>query len=194
MFKVRVRSRGRGRVMITENSPYDMVSNPNPNPNPNPIIFKAASIKLGLDYAVMHNMHVQGETNMSVTGVSTDRVEHVSALSKKDLENLLKHGAYDIFREEKEGQVSVSVRVGVRVGVGVRVRVRVRFSVVIYIETLTLTLTLTLTHQAAEESNRFCEADIDQILSRSAVVIHDGTKGDPNPNPNPNRFTVVYLL
>jgi hypothetical protein len=43
---------------------------------------------------------------------------------------ILSLGAYDIFREEKDGQ-------------------------------------------SLEESNRFCEADIDQILSRSAVVIHD---------------------
>jgi chromodomain-helicase-DNA-binding protein 6 len=98
------------------------------------VMFKAASIKLGLDYAVMHNMHGQGgNSTAGVSGVSADRVEHVSGLSKKELENLLKHGAYDIFREEKEGQ-------------------------------------------SIEESNKFCEADIDQILSRSAVVIHDGKK------------------
>jgi hypothetical protein len=46
---------------------------------------------------------------------------------------ILSLGAYDIFREEKDGQ-------------------------------------------SLEESNRFCEADIDQILSRSAVVIHDAKK------------------
>lgn len=82
----------------------------------------------GLDYAVMHNMHAGEPTGLE--GMSTDKVEHVSALTKKDLENLLKHGAYDIFKEEKEGKEQ-------------------------------------------EESNRFSEADIDQILSRSSVVIHD---------------------
>ena len=46
---------------------------------------------------------------------------------------ILSPGAYNIFREEKDGQ-------------------------------------------SLEESNRFCEADIDQILSRSAVVIHDAKK------------------
>ena len=97
------------------------------------MMFKAASIKLGLDYAVMHNMHGQGGVSTSVEGISSERTEHISALSKKELENLLKHGAYDIFREEKDGQ-------------------------------------------SIEESNKFCEADIDQILSRSAVVIHDGKK------------------
>jgi hypothetical protein len=89
-------------------------------------MFKAASIKLGLEYAVMHNMNTGGSAGLE--GMSTDKVEHVSALSKKDLENLLKHGAYDIFNEEKAGL-------------------------------------------AQEESNRFSEADIDQILLRSSVSL-----------------------
>ena len=55
-------------------------------------MFRAASIKLGLDYAVMHNMHGQGGAIPGVEGVSADRVENISALSKKELENLLKHG------------------------------------------------------------------------------------------------------
>lgn len=58
-------------------------------------MFRAASIKLGLDYAVMHNMQGQGGgggTVQGVEGISADRVENVSALSKKELENLLKHG------------------------------------------------------------------------------------------------------
>ena len=61
-------------------------------------MFRAASIKLGLDYAVMHNMQGQGGggggTVQGVQGVSADRVENVSALSKKELENLLKHGVH----------------------------------------------------------------------------------------------------
>ena len=47
----------------------------------------------------MHNMQGQGGgggggagTVQGVEGVSADRVENVSALSKKELENLLKHG------------------------------------------------------------------------------------------------------
>lgn len=55
-------------------------------------MFRAASLKLGLDYAIMHNMK-GGERNSSG-----------GSLSVKELESLLKHGAYDIFREEKEGQ------------------------------------------------------------------------------------------
>ena len=137
-------------------------------------MFKAASIKLGLDYAVMHNMdgkvgrnlnwrntnvtlpYSQGlfypdkrpnpnptpnntdekvmennpnadddeeegsgqgrksksksgqkqglGVNSNLDGVTSERAEYVSNMSKKELENLLKHGAYDIFREEKDGQ------------------------------------------------------------------------------------------
>jgi superfamily II DNA or RNA helicase len=52
-------------------------------------MFRAASLKLGLDYAIMHS----GEKKASG-----------GALSTKELESLLKHGAYDIFREEKEGE------------------------------------------------------------------------------------------
>jgi hypothetical protein len=57
-------------------------------------MFRAASIKLGLDYAVMHNMQGQGGAVQGINGVGADRVENVSALSKKELENLLKHGPY----------------------------------------------------------------------------------------------------
>ena len=51
-------------------------------------------------------------------------------MSKKELENLLKHGAYDIFNESKDGS-------------------------------------------GEAESRDFCDADIDSILQRSSVVIHD---------------------
>lgn len=127
-------------------------------------MFKAASLKLGLDYAVMHNMsnaaaaqeqlqslkvdladaHGDEEVNAvsetktnsaragrrsnrgrkEIEGISLDRAEHYSSLSKKELENLLKHGAYDIFREEKDGTTT-------------------------------------------EETNKYYEADIDQILQVS---------------------------
>lgn len=128
------------------------------------IMFKTASMKLGLDYAVMHNLnhassvlldsaadsitelpldsgakqhrgkrgkHSKGGNNSeSIEGVSAERVESMAALSKRELENMLKHGAYDIFREGKDGM-------------------------------------------GDEESVRFAEADIDQILERAAVVMHD---------------------
>jgi chromodomain-helicase-DNA-binding protein 7 len=59
-------------------------------------MFRAASVKLGLDYAVMHNMSGRME------GISADRsAAHVSELSRKELENLLKHGAYGAFSEDK---------------------------------------------------------------------------------------------
>ena len=63
-------------------------------------MFRAASMKLGLDYAVLHNLG--GGSRSGLTGVSSDRAEHASALSKRELENLLKHGAYDMFHEGKE--------------------------------------------------------------------------------------------
>lgn len=61
------------------------------------VMFRAASIKLGLDYAVMHNMQGQGGAAQGIDGVGADRVENISALSKKELENLLKHGPYRTF-------------------------------------------------------------------------------------------------
>ena len=53
-------------------------------------MFRAASMKLGLDYAVMHNMR----GNAVMEGINSERTDHVSALSKKEQEYLLKHGAY----------------------------------------------------------------------------------------------------
>jgi hypothetical protein len=111
------------------------------------VMFKAASLKLGLDYAVMHNMTSassaqqqlqlirediadfetqqaegqgegeeaearkpavsskgrRGKGKKEIEGISLERAENYSSLSKRELENLLKHGAYDIFREEKDG-------------------------------------------------------------------------------------------
>ena len=55
-------------------------------------MFRAASMKLGLDFAIMH--HMKGTNDKKAAG---------SNLSTKELEALLKHGAYDIFREEQEG-------------------------------------------------------------------------------------------
>ncbi|RYH10748.1 hypothetical protein EON65_39260 [archaeon] len=95
------------------------------------VMFKAASLKLGLDYAIMHNLKngsaqgvgsgdgvgdgeavgkkgkkggKRGIDESSLQGISTTRAETFSSLSKRELENLLKHGAYDIFLEEKTGQ------------------------------------------------------------------------------------------
>ena len=121
-------------------------------------LFEAASMKLGLDYAVMHNMRAQSnnsnenlkigspennkgrkkrkhgledEPDADQTGsLIVSENSAVGNLSKKEIERLLKHGAYDIFREEKAGI-------------------------------------------SEEESRKFCEADIDQILQRSSVIVHD---------------------
>jgi hypothetical protein len=71
----------------------------------------------------------------SLEGISGERSENISSLSKKELENLLKHGAYDMFKKDDNGE-------------------------------------------ADAESTKFCEADIDQILQRSSIVIHGGNKQD----------------
>jgi hypothetical protein len=107
------------------------------------VMFRAASMKLGLEYAVMHNLgstvevpqqatrsgRKRGSINAVLEGISTEKAEHVSSLSKKELETLLKHGAYDMFIEDKEGI-------------------------------------------AETESSKFVEESIEQILERSSVIIH----------------------
>lgn len=109
-------------------------------------MFRAASIKLGLDYAVMHNMDqsvalmTANSTNtrgrggkqqqqQQLAGISNERADTVSALSRRELENLLKHGAYDIFMEEKDGK-------------------------------------------SENESKAFVEESIEQILERSSIFMH----------------------
>eukprot|EP00981_Chlorochromonas_danica_P016009 scaffold15198_cov338-Ochromonas_danica.AAC.1 len=111
------------------------------------VMFKAASLKLGLDYAVMHNLkmaskkalqnvgdsggaqaagagdkegggsdkklkrhkrHADEKDSSGLAGISSTRAENFSALSKRELENLLKHGAYDIFLEERSGASDVA--------------------------------------------------------------------------------------
>ena len=87
------------------------------------VMFKAASLKLGLDYAIMHNLQLdRSDSTTAAHGTLTTtkkkgerqldsnetmeraRAEHASSMSKKELENLLKYGAYDIFREEQDGR------------------------------------------------------------------------------------------
>ena len=66
-------------------------------------MFQAASIKLGLDYAVMNKM--QGNSSVpTLAGISNEKADHFSVLSKKEQENLLKHGAYDVFNEERNAR------------------------------------------------------------------------------------------
>lgn len=72
-------------------------------------LFNVASMKLGLDYALMHNLRSQygRETTSKKRVLGDDGETAINAsenLTKKEIENLLKHGAYDMFREEKEGQ------------------------------------------------------------------------------------------
>ena len=87
-------------------------------------MFHTASVKLGLAYAIA------GGKNPNEIDTDSQKNKNFSSLSKKELENLLKHGAYDIFNESKDGT-------------------------------------------GEDESRNFCDADIDSILERSSVVIHD---------------------
>jgi hypothetical protein len=105
-------------------------------------MFQSASLKLGLDYAVMHNTSqnaqamAKGVLNSPSKPIAKQQLppaESVS-LSNKEIEGLLKHGAYDMFREEKEG---ISEQV----------------------------------------STNFNDADIDSILARSTVILHDNAGG-----------------
>ena len=59
-------------------------------------MFQRANLKLGLDKAVLNPL------KQSIT--SDGRVSEVPKMSKKDAETLLKYGAYDFFKEEREGR------------------------------------------------------------------------------------------
>ena len=105
-------------------------------------MFHAASLKLGLDYAIMRGsndsenkvkVEKRGRRKVSEDEQTASINRTSSSMSKTELENLLKHGAYDIFREERNGISEI-------------------------------------------ESRNFCDADIEQILNHSAVVVHDGTE------------------
>lgn len=100
-------------------------------------MFQTASRKLGLAYAVAGNAAgggQQGETDeplgTDAQGSKANGGKLAPSLNKKELENLLRHGAYDIFTENKAGAEEA-------------------------------------------ESRDFCEADIDSILERSSVIVHD---------------------
>lgn len=54
-------------------------------------MFMRASMKLGLDQAVLHNMRSNGEEN--------DEMSTLKKISKKEIDDLLKYGAYDIFKD-----------------------------------------------------------------------------------------------
>jgi len=102
------------------------------------LMFKAASMKLGLDYAVMNGCNAANAASTAnilegggdepqvggrkrkgrqSTAAAVNALEHLSttkggatasSLSKKELEYLLKHGAYDMFKEERDGEAEAS--------------------------------------------------------------------------------------
>jgi superfamily II DNA or RNA helicase len=105
-------------------------------------MFEVASRKLGLDYAVMHNLKASHSSQSKTNAPTT------VSFTSKELESLLRQGAYDIFREEKDGSGDL-------------------------------------------ESKKFCEEDIDQILSRSTVIIHDDAQKKQLPNANFSKASFV---
>jgi hypothetical protein len=106
-------------------------------------IFHTASLKLGLAYAVAGNAAAGNVLNGEMIDAETastlgkPQSSNSSSLTRKELEKLLRHGAYDIFSESKDGS-------------------------------------------GEAESRNFCEANIDQILERASVVVHDsnGSRAD----------------
>ena len=86
-------------------------------------MFVRASMKLGLDQAILKSM--KEETAEGLSSTSSGSSSTPANLNKKEIESLLKHGAYDLYNEEDD------------------------------------------------ESESFCEEDIDQILAhRSTVFTH----------------------
>ena len=62
-------------------------------------MFHMASIKLGLDQAILGGLDNSGWQK---------------ALTKEEVEKLLKHGAYDIFQEDKDGTSEDEFRISFR--------------------------------------------------------------------------------
>jgi chromodomain-helicase-DNA-binding protein 7 len=116
-------------------------------------MFQSASLKLGLDYAIMHNTGKNAHALISPTKqISKKPLPNESlSLSNKEIEGLLKYGAYDMFREEKEG----------------------------------------ISDQA---STNFNNSDIDSILARSTVIVHDSNNVSSNPGKKlPNFSTASFV-
>ncbi|CAN0188476.1 unnamed protein product [Ectocarpus sp. 6 AP-2014] len=97
-------------------------------------MFKTASRKLGLDEAVL-------------SGTRPQQKQKSIAPTAKEVEMLLKHGAYDVFREGDEGEAA---------------------------------------------RKKFCEADIETILSRAVVVDH--SKGGAEDGAPSNSFSKASFV
>lgn len=68
-------------------------------------MFHQASLKLGLDQAVLGGIRSKDATGL-LSGSKTKNT--AKGPSKEEIENLLKHGAYEIFKEEKEGDAEAA--------------------------------------------------------------------------------------
>lgn len=65
-------------------------------------MFHTASLKLGLDQAVLGGIRENAASNLKSKAKTGDR------MSKEEIESLLKHGAYEMFREEKDGDAEAA--------------------------------------------------------------------------------------
>lgn len=68
-------------------------------------MFHQASMKLGLDQAVLGGIRNQ---NAALTKGKRGASSAPVSMSKDEIENLLKHGAYEMFKEEKEGEAEAA--------------------------------------------------------------------------------------
>ncbi|GLE06031.1 hypothetical protein PINS_up015242 [Pythium insidiosum] len=65
-------------------------------------MFHQASLKLGLDQAVL------GSIRNATDGPKRSSTRASTAMSKDEIEGLLKHGAYEMFKEEREGEAEAA--------------------------------------------------------------------------------------
>lgn len=67
-------------------------------------MFHQASLKLGLDQAVLGSIR---EREQQTAAVGTTKRPNAQ-MSKDEIENLLKHGAYEMFKEDKDGEAEAA--------------------------------------------------------------------------------------
>lgn len=68
-------------------------------------MFHQASLKLGLDQAVLGGIRNNNASSLTST---KGKANPNARLSKEEIENLLKHGAYEMFKEEKDGEAEAA--------------------------------------------------------------------------------------
>lgn len=69
-------------------------------------MFHQASLKLGLDQAILGG--IRGNNSATALTKTKAKTKNAGQLSKEEIENLLKHGAYEMFKEEKDGEAEAA--------------------------------------------------------------------------------------